>query len=249
VYLLYADDSGDLNNPGITHFVVAGVAVHEDAIRPFAGQVNTTINRYIGRDRGMAAELHGNPMRFGAGEWKEVPAGKRHGLVTALLTRICEWEHGGSKSRPHAFVVVIDRDFSLSPTETAYGELLQLFDQFLRRGRRSGNPHNGVMVADRGRYQRALEAWVQIARARRPRPQQTTQRLYALAETPFFVDSRSTRLVQLADLVAYSFYRGYAASDWSWAEPVVPTLVAANPCRLVHFTADQSCSCPACGRA
>jgi hypothetical protein len=93
-------------------------------------------------------------------------------------------------------------EFALSPTETAYGELLHLFDGFLRTGRRGGDPHNGVLVADRGRYQRALEAWVALARAKRPIPTQRRQRLYALAETPFFVDSKSTRLVQVADILA-----------------------------------------------
>jgi hypothetical protein len=63
---------------------------------------------------------------------------------------------------------------------------------------------NGVLVADRGRYQRALEAWVEVARARRPLPRQSARRLHALVETPFFVDSKSTSLVQLAELLAYS---------------------------------------------
>jgi hypothetical protein len=170
VYLLYADDSGDLNNPATTHFVVAGIAVHDDAIRPLAGAINTTINRYVGKQLGMKVELHANPMRFGAGHWKAVKAAKRHGLVKALLSQSCEWEHSESGSRPHAFVVTMDREYSLSPTETAYGELLHLFDAFLRAGRRKGNPHNGMLVADRGRYQRALEAWVEVARARRPLP-------------------------------------------------------------------------------
>src|SRR3712207_7097079 len=49
------------------------------------------------------------------------------------------------------------RDHSSAPTETAYGELLHLFDEFLRGGRRRGNPHNGVLVGDRSRYQRTIE--------------------------------------------------------------------------------------------
>jgi hypothetical protein len=87
---------------------------------------------------------------------------------------------------------------------------------------------------------------VEIARARRPLPRQTRRRLHALAETPFFVDSKSTRLVQLADLLAYAFYRGYTAGDWEWADRVTPTLVGANPCRLVHLTNDDACACPVC---
>jgi hypothetical protein len=249
MYLLYADDSGDLSNPATTHFVVAGIAVHEDAIRPFAGHINGTINRFVGKQLGMKVEIHGNPMRFGAGEWKNVSETKRLGLARELLKSCREWGHKESDSTLHPFVVALDQGFSLSPTETAYGELLQLFDGFLRASRRGGTPHNGVLVADRGRYQRALEAYVDFARARRPFPRQQRRRLHALAETPFFVDSKATRLVQIADILAYAFYRGYSANDWSWAEDLGPALVDANPSRLVHFTADKQCKCLACGHA
>jgi hypothetical protein len=39
---------------------------------------------------------------------------------------------------PHPFVIAIDRGHSLSPTEAAYGELLHLFDGYLRAGLRKG---------------------------------------------------------------------------------------------------------------
>ena len=84
------------------------------------------------------------------------------------------------------------------------------------------------------------------ARAQRSRPRQDRRRLYALAEVPFFVDSHLTRLMQLADLVAYAFYRGYSASDWAWSESAIGGF--ADPNRLLHFTNDTSCECPACSQ-
>jgi hypothetical protein len=116
----------------------------------------------------------------------------------------------------------------------------------LREGRRSGDPHNGILIADRSRYEKTLQAWVELARARFSRPQGDPRRLYALAETPFFVDSKSTRLMQIADLVAFSLYRGYNAADWTWANTLMPGLHP-DPTRLVHFTGDTPCSCPVCG--
>jgi Protein of unknown function (DUF3800) len=244
LYLLYADESGDLASPDSDVFVVGGIAVHEDAVRPFAGEINGTINRYIGRQAGMHVEVHGSPMRGGRGEWKRISANKRHGLAHALLKLVGEWQHEGSGSKIQPFAIVIDRDHSQSPTETSYGELLFTFDNFLRDGRRGGDPHNGILIADRSRYERTLQAWVEIARASR-RPTGDPRRLYALAETPFFVDSKSTRLMQIADLVAYSLYRGYNADDWSWANSLTPGLSQESG-RLVHFTSDQKCSCTAC---
>ncbi|MDQ3378756.1 MAG: DUF3800 domain-containing protein [Actinomycetota bacterium] len=190
MYLLYADDSGDLNDPNVGFFVVAGLAVHEAAIRPLAAEINNTLNEFVSKKLGKRLEIHGNPMRRGGDSWERVSEAKRQALVKKLLRHCCcEWTHGESESGPHPFLIVIDRGHSLSPSEAAYGELLHLFDAYLRSGRRKGYLHNGILVADRGRYQRALEAWVQIARARFPFPRQDYRRLYSLAETPFFVDS------------------------------------------------------------
>jgi len=214
-------------------------------VRPFAGEINRTINRYVGRQAGMKVEVHGSPMRGGRGEWQRVSSGKRHGLAHALLKHVVDWQHKGSGSQIQPFAIVIDRDHSQSPTETTYGELLFMFDGFLRDGRRDGDPHNGILIADRSRYEKTLQAWVEIARARRTRPKGDPRRLYALAETPFFVDSRSTRLMQIADLVAYSLYRGYNADDWTWANSLMPGLLP-EPVRLVHFTSESKCPCSAC---
>jgi len=81
MYLLYCDESGDLGDSSVQVFVVGGVAVHEDAIRPLAGAINEKVRAYLGRDLADAVELHGNPMRSGNGEWKGVPRRKRDAAV------------------------------------------------------------------------------------------------------------------------------------------------------------------------
>jgi len=246
VYLLYADESGDLRDPPITHFVVGGIAVHEDAVRPLAGRINGRINAFVGSRLGKQLEIHGGPMRFGGGLWERIPENKRNGLARSLMRVIRDWEHEASRSAVQPFVIALDRDFTAAPTETAYGELLYLLDIFLRTGRRRGEPHNGILVADRSRYQRTIEAWVQLARARARLPRQDPRRLYALAEAPFFIDSRSTRLMQLADLLAYAVFRGLSANDWNWANEIVPALMDAEPRRYLHLTRDEACGCAAC---
>jgi hypothetical protein len=244
VYLLYCDESGDLTDPSVQVLVVAGVAVHEDAIRPLAGEVQGTMRQYLGRQTADVVELHGNPMRTGNGQWKGLSIKKRVALYHELLRRLCDWEHSDTGSKAEVFAVVMDRNHSQSPTETTYGELLYAFDAWLREHRRQGDPHNGVLVADRSRYQRTLEAWVEVARAYKNRPAQDPRRLYALVEMPFFVDSRGTRLMQLADLVAHALYRAYNSGDWQYANTVLPAFEKND--RLVHFTPDNGCECPAC---
>lgn len=246
MYLLYADESGDFTDPATNVLVIGGIAVHEDAVRPLAGDINRTMNGFIGRQKAMQVELHGSPLRVGAGEWDGVSPRKRFGLYHELLRKCGGWRHDDTGSEIEPFAVVIDRDHSQSPTETAYGELLFLFDSVLREKRRGGDPHNGVLIADRSRYERTLEAWVEVARARFTRPKQDPRRLYALAETPFFIDSRLTRLMQVADLLAHALYRGYNAGDWALANSAIPSLTGPSPLRLVHFTSDPTCSCVAC---
>ena len=245
MYLLYADESGDLTSPQSNVLVIGGVAIHEDAVRPFAGEVNNAINRYAGKTLGRSLEIHGAPMRTGRREWSPVSGSKRHGLAHAVLRLVDAWEHKNTGSEIQPFAVVIDRGFSQAPVETSYGEFLYMFDSYLRERRRAGDPHNGILIADRSRYERTLEAWVQLARARVSRPQNDPRRLYALAEAPFFMDSKLTRHMQVADLVAYSLYRGYNAGDWSWANTLMPALLP-NPVRLLHLTSDAECGCAAC---
>ncbi len=246
MYLLYSDESGNIANPDDAAVVVGGVAVHEDAVRPLAGEINGTLTNFIGATRAKELEIHGSPLRRGREGWRDIGAGKRHGLAHALLRLVDEWEHEGSSSVVQPFVVAIDRNHSQSPMETAYGELLFMFDHYLREGRRKGNPHNGVLVADRSNYERALAAWVEVARARYRRPSQDARRLYALAETPFFVDSQTTRLMQVADLVVHALFRAYNVGDWRWAETLRPALTLAGDRRLLHLTGTDPCSCLAC---
>jgi hypothetical protein len=245
MYLLYSDESGNIANPADAVFVVGGIAVHEDAVRPLAGEINGILTNFVGK-RHAKIEIHGSPMRRGRGEWSAVGVAKRHALAHALLGLVANWQHQGSNSTVEPFAVVIDRNHSQSAIETAYGELLFSFDKYLRASRRQGEPHNGVLVADRCTYERALGAWVEVARGRYRRPQQDPRRLYALAETPFFVDSRTTRLMQLADLVAHAMFRAYNSADWSWAKTLEPGLSRDGEQRLLHLTGDKECSCPAC---
>jgi hypothetical protein len=47
----------------------------------------------------------------------------------------------------------------------------------------------------------------------------TTGKLRNFAEVPMFVDSKSTRLIQLADSIAYWVFRHYARLDeWAWPQ-------------------------------
>jgi hypothetical protein len=70
-----------------------------------------------------------------------------------------------------------------------------------------------------------------------------------LAEVPFFVDSKASRLVQLADLVAWSSWRKYEYQDGRFFDPLLPLFDADGGVihGLFHYHArGEACYCPAC---
>ena len=71
----------------------------------------------------------------------------------------------------------------------------------------------------------------------------------AYAEVPLFVDSTTSRLVQLADFVAYWVFRAYERNDSSMLDILLPTFDRSDGVRhgLVHLTEGyRECDCPAC---
>ena len=70
-----------------------------------------------------------------------------------------------------------------------------------------------------------------------------------MAEVPLFVDSRASRLVQLADHVAYAVFRRYESGDASFLDPILPRFDEEDGKLhgLVHMqTVNPHCMCPAC---
>jgi len=70
-----------------------------------------------------------------------------------------------------------------------------------------------------------------------------------LADTPLFVDSRASRLVQIADHVAYSVFRRYNTGDAQYFDIIASRFDEADGVihGLVHKHSERySCTCPAC---
>lgn len=245
MYVLYTDESGKARDPGDDVIVVAGIGVHEDAVHPLAGQANAILKRYVGHEEAARLEIHGSPMRSARGGWRRIDRSRRTAVADALLALVVNWTHAGSGTTVVPLGVVVDRARSATPVDVGYAELLHSFDQRLRSQRRGGEGHNCILVADKGRHEARLTAWVGAARAHPHRLSVDRRRLHALVETPFFVDSRSTRLMQLADLVSYSLYRAYNVGDWAWAEQLLPSIRAGRG-SLMHMTARAGCTCEAC---
>jgi hypothetical protein len=95
------------------------------------------------------------------------------------------------------------------PVDYAFEELTIRFDEFLKRLYKSGNKQRGLFIFDKS----AREIAIQRLATNFKQVGHNSGKTRNMAEVPVFVDSRASRLVQLADLVAYAIFRNYERQD------------------------------------
>lgn len=130
----------------------------------------------------------------------------------------------------------------------AFEDLCQRFEFFLARQRQAGDPQRGPLILDRTTREPTLQ---RLSREFRKVGTQWGV-LRNLADTPLFVDSRASRLVQIADHVAYSVFRRYSSGDAQYFD--IFDIIASRFDEadgvihgLVHKNAERfACLCPAC---
>ncbi len=129
--------------------------------------------------------------------------------------------------------------------ELAFEDLCSRFDLYLRQLRTQGDRQRGLVILDESAHETSLQ---RMARDFRTLGTQWGV-IRNLAETPLFVDSRASRVVQLADHVAYATFRRYNASDAQYFDVISSKFHAVDG--VVHGlahkqTTNPSCMCIAC---
>lgn len=132
------------------------------------------------------------------------------------------------------------------PMEIAFEDLCSRFDMYLNRMyRETKYSHKGLIVFDKNAYESSLQT-LQI----KFREQGTRWRnVRNIREVPFFVDSRASRLIQLADHVAYSVFRRYNAGDLTYFNCIEDRFDTYQG--TIHGLSHKQlnnpgCTCPAC---
>jgi hypothetical protein len=129
--------------------------------------------------------------------------------------------------------------------EIAFEDLCSRFDLFLNRLKLSGDRQRGLIILDESSYETSLQKLARDFRVLGTR----FGVIRNLADTPVFIDSKASRLVQLADHIAYSVFRRYEASDTSYFDIIAHRFdsVDGRLHGLCHRqTNNLSCMCPAC---
>lgn len=103
------------------------------------------------------------------------------------------------------------------PVEHAFEQLASRFDLFLKRlHNKHGDTQRGIMLFDES----STEQRIQTLAREFKYSGHTWGKTNNFAEVPVFLDSRASRLIQLADLVAYSLFRFHEYGDSSFYDVI-----------------------------
>ena len=210
MHLLYLDESGSIPEKTQTFFVLAGVSVSETRTHWIEQELNKIAMQFSNNPYDI--ELHGSPMRSGREGWKRYPLHvQMQAIKDALNKRIASQKAGCVR----LFGVVLRKAdlVGKDPVEFAFEQLVNRFDLFLSRTNRKLNKNQrqtrGIILFDKS----TTENRIQNLALEFKHSGHAFGKTRNYAEVPVFLDSKASRLIQLADLVAYAIFRQFEHGD------------------------------------
>jgi Protein of unknown function (DUF3800) len=223
MHILYVDESGDGGSTaGSTrHLVLCGVAMHEGQWRSLSRQLDD-IQRSNFPTAGSFLEFHASEMRTGARAFRGLPRPARAKAIQEVYKSI-----SGARGLT-LFAAVIDKPSFIAKYQGkvdiyrgAFEGLSTMFDFFLKRKQHQADRvGRGIVVFDEARPSLSREIRRLLAEFQAGGTRWAS--LGCIIETAFFFDSRSSRLMQLADFAAYAVYRWYEQGDDSYLRTIYP---------------------------
>ena len=200
MYLLYSDESGTVSDPAQHHFVLAGISLFERQTYWIASELDKIASRF-------------NPAAPNSGFWRQFQTEVRIQAIKDSLSVLAS-----SHKSNRVFACVVNKALASprDPVELAFEQLASRFDQYLMRLHRTGHTHRGVVIFDKSTYETTIQNLATDFRT----IGHTWGVLRNLAEVPLFLDSKASRLIQLADLIAYSLFRKYEKGDARFASMI-----------------------------
>lgn len=164
---------------------------------------------------------------------------ERIGILRAAADKIGSWEDA---------VIFADAERKAANTgdedsvlEHAFEQVVTRFHHYLERE----DIDVGLIVQDQN--ETAARRLTQLARKYHDAGT-TYSQVSRLVETPLFVDSRLTSMVQLADLCAYAVRRNFENGETDLLDRIYDRFdrAAGKLVRIRHYTGKQACSCRVC---
>ena len=208
MYLFYVDESGDPNGfaGGQNNFVLGGVAIHEGQVRTFTEALDNVQNRFFPTIP-FRLELHASEINAGSGRFR-LGRDRQAALLSAAYGVI----QNAWFPNLVVFITGIHESAVVTPQQAlrvCLEDICERFNLFLVRQCNAGHIDKGLLIMDRsGRAQRIRECMLDF-----DRHGTTHGYLGNIVDVPYFGDSAHTRMLQLADLVAYAGGRYFNRGD------------------------------------
>ncbi|NIE68393.1 DUF3800 domain-containing protein [Burkholderia sp. Ax-1719] len=216
MYLAYLDDSGSPDDPNSQFFVLGGIMLFERQTHWLESRINPIAARF--EVDGKYRELHAGPMRAAKDGWDKFSPAERAQAAADVL-RLLE----NKQSKVSVVAAVVEKSM-MKPAEIlpyCYELLAKCFDDWLAyRYQKYGEPARGIFILDRSKS--AVEQNVQTLHRVFKHTGHGSGKLRNFAEVPMFLDSKASRLIQMADNVAYWIYRRYQSLDNRGFEIIEP---------------------------
>jgi hypothetical protein len=245
MHLLYLDESGGAKEKDQNFYVLGGVSAFER--RPyFITEEMNDLQKRIFPNATDPIEFHSSAIRNGNGPpWDSMPRKDRLAVLNSVYELLAQMTE-----KVELFAVAFDKRCfpSDDPVQRTCEEISGHFDALLARLETDDPKHGkqmGLMIFDECNHRATLHALMAQYRSTGA----SWGKVRHLAEIPMFTDSRLTRMLQIADFVAYAVFRRYEHGDSQFLDKIIHRFDQSGGILhgLAHLcTNRQTCFCPAC---
>ncbi len=242
MHLLYLDDSGSVGNDAEQYLVLGGVSMFE-AQSSWVTQELDRLAQNIDPGNPHGVEFHASATFSRRSQpWKGLSQDEARGTIKSVLDVLAN-----AYDTARAFACVVHKPSfpNQDPMEVAFEDLCSRFNRYLQRLRANGERQWGLVILDKSAHETTLQQMSVEFRTLGTR----WGVIRNLSDTPLFVDSRASRVIQLADHVAYAVFRRYQSGDTQYFDRIAAKFDAEDG--IVHGLAHKeignpNCMCIAC---
>ena len=244
MYLLYLDDAGSIMNADEEYFILGGICVHESKLY-YLNQYLDNLAKEINPADPNVVEFHASEIFSRRIEpWKSMTRQESVEIIQKVLDA-CNKEY--SDTCIFACAVHKSSYASEDAVELAFIDLCSRFDYFIQRiYHHKQESHAGIIILDESTHETTLQT---LASGFRHDSTLWQRVIRNIQEVPLFVDSKASRLIQLADHIAYAVFRRYEASDIKYFDVIQSRFDSEDGtihglCHKHRFS--TQCTCPFC---
>ncbi len=245
MHILYLDDSGSPINPQEEYFVLGGISVPENSVRWLSYELEKIATQIV-HENPETVELHAAEIFSGRQDpWQSFKnKQQRIDIIKNVLRTL-----SAANKEITVFACAVHK--ASYPQEDvvihAFEEISSRFEKYLQRiSEETATQQRGILVLDKSSYETGLQ---NLTSQFRKTGNRWGSYMKGIVEVPLFVDSKASRIVQLADHIAYAVFRRYNASDLTYMNMIENRFDERDGviCGLAHkISTYRTCTCPAC---